>query len=117
MNTALSCTVNMLFCKEPLPFTRLHSRVYRTIKNIMGISVFYVSLNFEKNAVHFTPQSVGLLSDSKARVSFWHYFCLPAVLATAQKTTIFKQITSAMSEKWSFHRSTTPNPTDRKSVV
>lgn len=83
MNTALSCTVNMRFCKEPLPFTRLHSRVYRTIKNIMGISVFYVSLNFEKNAVHFTPQSVGLLSDSKARVSFWHYFCLTCCIGNS----------------------------------
>ena len=52
------------------------SRVHQTIKTILSLSVFSISLNLGKEYNSSTPQSAGLLSDSEPRVSSWQCACL-----------------------------------------
>lgn len=82
----MNCTVKHAFLPgvpAPPVFFSHPSRVHQTIKTILSFSVFYISLNLGKEYSSSTPQSVGLLSDSEARVSSWQCTCLNSYIGSS----------------------------------
>ena len=74
----MNCTVKHAFLPgvpAPPSFFSHPSRFHQTIKTILSFSVFYLSLNVGRE-YRSAPQSVGLLSDSEARVSSLQCACL-----------------------------------------